>query len=225
VTPQLHLVRLELNPSRVFDFGAHLRLPQGTDLGYLVHCQLGTLFGECSLTPFVIEDTKKSRNIIVQGYSTRSGEELREYAQTFSDPRAFEACDWTTFASKPMPMASVLKHGMQLGFATRVHPVKRTRSGERTLSEQELPAWVTRELSRNGAATLNVVKVSPIRLIPMTRRTQGVDRQIVCWGGPEVHLEGAFTVRDPESFQMLLLRGVGRQHAFGFGMLRLRSAR
>lgn len=41
-------------------------------------------------------------------------------------------------------------------------------------------------------------------------------------GSPDVTLQGALTVADPDAFAVLLARGVGRHRAFGFGMLLLR---
>lgn len=128
----LHLVRLALDPARLFDFEQRLHLPRGggADLGYLVHCQLGTLFGDDAPAPFALEGElepqRNARHVIVLGYSARDGAALRTHAQTFADPRAFEACDWSTFASKPMP--AMFERGMRLGFATRVAPFVRTRT-------------------------------------------------------------------------------------------------
>jgi CRISPR system Cascade subunit CasE len=131
MTAPLHLVRLALDPARLFDFEQRLHLPRGAaaDLGYLVHCQLGTLFGEDAPAPFALEDVKPgaaAQHIGVLGYSARDGAALRAHAQTFADPRAFEACDWATFASKPLP--ETFERGMRLGFATRVSPFVRTRT-------------------------------------------------------------------------------------------------
>lgn len=131
MTAPLHLVRLALDAARLFDFEQRLHLPRGAaaDLGYLVHCQLGTLFGDDAPAPFALEDDKNpggSRHVGVLAYSERDGAALRTHAQTFADPRAFEACDWDTFASKPLP--AMFERGMRLGFATRVSPFVRTRT-------------------------------------------------------------------------------------------------
>ncbi|MEO1610230.1 MAG: type I-E CRISPR-associated protein Cas6/Cse3/CasE, partial [Pseudomonadota bacterium] len=43
--------------------------------------------------------------------------------------------------------------------------------------------------------------------------------------GPDATFHGELTVKDPEKFQTLLARGVGRHCAFGYGMLLLRPPR
>lgn len=157
MTAPLHLVRLALDPARLFDFEQRLHLPRGTsaDLGYLVHCQLGTLFGQDAPAPFALEETKtqglNAQRIGVLAYSTRDGAALRAHAQTFADPRAFESCDWSTFASKPMPER--FERGMRLGFATRVSPFVRSRTpgdGETRLDRHGKPK--TREVDAFLAA-------------------------------------------------------------------------
>jgi CRISPR system Cascade subunit CasE len=123
----LHLVRLALDAARLFDLEKRLQLPPGgADLGYLVHCQLGTLFGELAPTLFALERGARpdARTVGVLAYSAHDGAALRAHAQTFADPRAYAACDWDTFASKPMPS---LVGGETLGFEVRVSPVVRTR--------------------------------------------------------------------------------------------------
>jgi CRISPR system Cascade subunit CasE len=122
----LHLVRLSLDAGRLFDLEKRLHLPPGgADLGYLVHCQLGTLFGDHAPSLFAIERSTRpdARSVGVLAYSALDGRALQAHAQAFADPRAWAACDWDTFASKPMP---ALVGGEPLGFEVRVSPVVRT---------------------------------------------------------------------------------------------------
>ena len=42
--------------------------------------------------------------------------------------------------------------------------------------------------------------------------------------GPDVTVDGTLEIIEPEAFANLLIRGVGRHCAFGFGMLLLRPA-
>ena len=286
MTAPLHLVRLALDPARLFDFEQRLHLPRGggADLGYLVHCQLGTLFGDDAPAPFALEgelDARRdARHVGVLGYSARDGAALRAHAQAFADPRAFEACDWSTFASKPMP--ATFERGMRLGFAARVAPFVRTRtpgpdpakldtSGKPkarevdaflaacwqatasiTLSkqadagalagprvpvdrEQVYREWLTRELARDGASTLESAQLVSFQRAPLIRRTQATPSVLLGGQGeqraahrlerPDARMQGTLTVADPAAFRALLARGLGRHRAFGFGMLLLRPAR
>lgn len=262
----LHLVRLALDPARLFDFEQRLHLPRsgGADLGYLVHCQLGTLFGDDAPAPFALEGEldpqRNARHVIVLGYSARDGAALRAHAQTFADPRAFEACDWSTFASKPMP--AMFERGMRLGFATRIAPFVRTRTpgptpqkvgvdgkpkarevdaflaacwradaaagtATRVPVDRELVYrdWLSHELARGGASTLERAQLVGFQRAPLVRRTQGEQRAAHRLERPDARMEGTLTVADPAAFHALLARGIGRHRAFGFGMLLLRPAR
>jgi CRISPR system Cascade subunit CasE len=135
----------------------------------------------------------------------------------------------------------------QLGFRTRVCPVVRTRRpGQRSLettrggrtrhremdafvhatlaAEAQVPIdredvyvrWLSRELQRGGASRLESARLTEFCRQRM-RRGDGepIER-------PNAVLEGRLTVLDPEAFRALLMRGLGRHRAFGFGMLLVR---
>jgi CRISPR system Cascade subunit CasE len=145
--------------------------------------------------------------------------------------------------SRPMPE---LAAGQRLGFRTRVCPIVRTRKpGSRSLGvnrhgrvkHREIDAfihatliapkdvsvdreavythWLGRELERRGAGSLETGHLVEFRRERMRRRGASIER-------PNVVLEGDLTVVDPVAFRALLIRGIGRHRAFGFGMLLLR---
>jgi len=101
--------------------------------------------------------------------------------------------------------------------------------------------WLARELARDHAATLLVTRMVTYRESPAFRRTQrkpmgetgsppasepaaaGKRVGVTGWR-PDAWLAGTLTVDDPDAFFALLRRGLGRQRAFGFGMLHIVSA-
>jgi CRISPR system Cascade subunit CasE len=145
--------------------------------------------------------------------------------------------------SRPMPEFTV---GQALGFRTRVCPIVRTRKpgtrplgvnrhgrvkhreidafihatliapeGARVDREAVYVGWLGRELQRHGACSLTAAEVVEFRRERMRRGRASLER-------PNVVLEGSLSVMDPAAFRALLIRGVGRHRAFGFGMILLR---
>lgn len=71
-----------------------------------------------------------------------------------------------------------------------------------------------------GAASVRV-EVAETTTARVLRCEQGPDRRAVRVGVPVAAFSGVLEVRDSAGFERLLLRGIGRQTAFGLGMLRL----
>jgi CRISPR system Cascade subunit CasE len=239
------MLRVSLDMRRLVDQGRRRGLlpPHATDLGYLVHCQLGELFGERAPAPFVIDRQGKG-TLEVLGYSAVPAQALREHAGTFADPLVHASCDWERFASKPMP--DTWRRGERYGFRVRACPTVRM-SGERPQHRRgaevdvflarcwqagDAPVereavyreWLARELGRGGAAGLLDMRLRGFQRERLVRRTQGEARTVRPLERPEAWLEGTLEVRDEAAFPGLLARGVGRHRAFGFGMVLLRPA-
>lgn len=249
MSDSLHLVRLSLVAPRMFALARRLRLPlQQTDLGYLVHATLRSLFGDLAPAPFAIDAGRgavaKEGAVSVLGYAGVDRGGLEAQARSFADPDAWEACLFESLSSKPMPTAFEPHH--RLGFSVRACPIVRSKS-ERHPDGRELDAflaecirvggdvrvsredvyrrWLTRELARDGAASLEHGELVRMQRDRLVRRTQGSERKARVLDRPDVTLEGALRVEDPTGFRKLLARGVGRHRAFGFGMLLLRPLR
>jgi CRISPR associated protein len=79
---------------------------------------------------------------------------------------------------------------------------------------------------RTPGGTVVQAKLTRFQLIKMTRPhrggsapASGVAQRVV----PDAVLEGILTVTDPAAFEQTLMRGVGRQRAYGRGYVRLQS--
>jgi CRISPR system Cascade subunit CasE len=248
----LHMVQLSLEMPRLVAAAQRAGLPlREVDEGYLVHRGLAALFSDAAPKPFRAVDPT-SRWLTVLAYTELTADALREQAQTFARPDAFETCRWDQVAVKAMP--SSWTSGKTLGFEVRVCPVVRLASATQARAHDgsqgtwkkgaELDAflhrrylqqhdgdresvyvdWLRRRL--DGAAGLLDVRLQAFRRVRVLRRGRRDGegkRKTQVAERPDALLTGTLGVTDPDAFRDLLARGVGRHRAFGFGMLLLRA--
>lgn len=222
--------------------GAGVRSTQGFDLGYLVHWQLVTLFGDAAPRTFAIQ-SEDGPWIDVLGYFEGEVDAMHA-ARAGADPAAVAACDWPAFGARPMPPA--WRSGVRLDFETRVCPVvRRPRGTPHGRKGAEVDAflaacdgaggapvdrmtvyrgWIAKQFERDGAAVLSRFDAVAFRRAVLHRRTQGDARRAQSLERPDLTATGTIEVGSPEAFDRLVRRGLGRHRAFGFGMLLLRPA-
>lgn len=241
----LYMTRLVLSQPGVMRLGKDLGLPlRDVDLGYLIHCQLGEIFGDQAPQPFAVRD-RSGRTLEVLGYGQLPGDQLRHHADAFTEPDRHSAVDWDQFDQKPMPDS--WPEDMVVGFESRVCPVVRAASETEHYSKgSEVDAFLTRiteadegneptrdevyrewfrdQIDRRGGADVERVRLKGFRLRKLIRRTHGASRSVNTLTRPDATLSGKLRVTDSESFRELLDRGVGRHRSFGFGMLLLKPA-
>ena len=217
--------------------------PTADDMGYLVHCLLGELFGDLAPAPFLVRP-QGGRGFPVLGYGSASASHMQEVAQATAVPALWNACDWESLASKPMP--DIWAAGAEYAFSTRVCPVVRmAKAGARHRRGAEVDAflrrcwqvgdgvavsredvygdWLRKDLGRHGAAELVNVGLTGFRRARLIRRGHGEGRRVSHVSErPDATLDGRLRITDPAAFAALLARGVGRHRGFGFGMLLLR---
>lgn len=247
---ELHMIQLRLDAAALGRLHVQAGLPpHHQDIGYLTHSLLASLFAGTAVQPFALQDETR-RQLEVLGYSVSTAQELRGRADTFATPEAHQACDWASFASKPMPKA--WEPGRRLGFAVRICPTVRIASAAEVLGKNgeaqalaagtELDAWLHRRFLKEEAVDREEVYVSwlagrvrpaaeliearlhSFRRLRLVRRTRGQKRAAHVLERPDVLVRGTLAVLDSEAFIRLLGRGVGRHRSFGFGMLLLRPA-
>jgi len=249
--PQLFMLRVELDTSKVLRQTAPLRLPdRHEDIGYLLHCFLSDLFGTGAVRPFrALSDRGPSLSIL--GYTISNIDQLKNHASTFADPLTHNACNWDTFALKPIP--NQWTSARRFGFELRACPIVRlssdtefrARNGElrRAQRGSEVDVWellrrtsrdaenrVTREeaytdwlRARMGnAAFVLHVELIAFRRTTLVRRNHASPRKATLLERPDVTFRGELEVGEPHDFRNLLANGVGRHRAFGYGMLLLR---
>lgn len=237
----LYMLRMRLDSRHLLRIGERRPLShQPLDLGYLVHCTLRELFGDSAPAPFAVMGTQGSW-LEVLGYSTQPAEALVDHARTRAPAGIRVVLDLDSLASKRMPDS--FPEGTRLTFRVRACPVLRKsrgstrfgpgaeldvflaeveKAGEETpLDRQQIYAkWLSKVITRSSGAQCEATHLVAMRRVRLVRR--GDERKAAVIERPDVVFEGQIQVVNPEAFQDLLRRGIGRHRAFGFGMLLLR---
>lgn len=238
----LYLVQIPLDPQGVFRASKGRQGPGAPDTGYLVHATLTAVFSPLIPQPFALAPARP-RRIEVLAYSRHSPEALAEHGAANADADVRARVHWTGLRGKRMP--DVLPSGHRLRFEVRACPVVRKSAAGRTykagaevdaflaevekagrevvLDRQEIyRSWFRSTTERTGAMRCLQVDLRTMRRLRLTRRDRA--RRFAVLERPDVTFEGLLEVTEPDAFQALLGRGIGRHRAFGFGMLLLRPA-
>ena len=241
----LYLLHTQPDPQRLAAWAARHRLldSQG-DLGYALHALLRAAFGEQAPQPFRYLDAEQG----LLAYTRLGAVELAQHAALAdADVAAALGLGKTLhhagLSARLFPTQWAAGHA--LGFEARVRPIIREgktgrerdaflaaieKSPGTVLDRSDVYVQWLRELfTRQGGAELIDASVIRYQQLGVTRRTQknvaDNARQSRLVGGPDAVLQGQLRVADPQAFAQLLVGGVGRHRAFGFGLLLLRSAR
>ncbi|MDR5748103.1 type I-E CRISPR-associated protein Cas6/Cse3/CasE [Caballeronia sp. LZ029] len=225
-------------------------LPAGGDLGYALHAALHRVFGERVPKPFYYRDARAG----LLAYTRSSAEELHDAAALCAAPDLADALGLDAGPRSPglgvraFPLR--WNAGRVLGFEVRVRPMRRYKTEDRehgterdAYREDEARAedekdltreavyarWLAEQFGTTGAAKLIEARMTRFQLTPVLRRTQpggqgDRGRKARTIIGPDATFSGHLRVEDTEAFARLLMRGVGRHRAFGFGMLLLKPA-
>jgi len=241
--PNLHLHRITLRDLLDLQRAARdMALPDHPyDPDYILHSLLTELVGPGQLQPFVTYP--RSRGNAVLAYSQLDHDGLKDQAHTVAPPEVFNLVDWETSQGKPLP--ATWPAGKRIDFRTRISPVVRGPKGHgsngaeikknrpevdaylaRCWQQEEAPdretvyrEWLGRELARNGAAEPIDMQMTGFRLKRALRRDGARKARAIT--RPDALFKGTLSIEEPEAFQSLLARGLGRHRGFGFGMLLL----
>jgi CRISPR system Cascade subunit CasE len=240
----LHMLRLDPDPFGAARWGSAAGVfREGSDDGYLWHTLLKAAFGDLAPKPFRHVERRTGSYIV--GYTTSDKATLLSHAQAFADPAVAEAIGLPTLAVKQMPHKFAC--GQRFSFEVRVRPVVRTtrndkhgkpgrevdaflaaahRTTEALSREEVYREWLMKNLG--GSVSTSRIRIDALRRSRLLRRgaPDALGRRPLITlgkqgGGPDLIMAGELTVNDPEAFQALLARGLGRHRGFGFGMLLL----
>ncbi len=232
MTTPLTMLELRLNPQGLICFAQENRVNRNRDedLGYASHAWLKALFQERSPKPYRLIH---GATLKLLGYSSHSGSQLLEQAQTFASPLALGVTQIEELQyAKPMP--NEWRSGRRLGFEVLACPTSRKEGHEKDLYHHRMERLTSGELAPSrehvyrewlekqmgDAARLESATLEKFRFVSHYRR--GMDRKKL--ERPQALLKGVLVVTDGAAFNQLLARGVGRHRAFGYGMLLLRPA-
>lgn len=234
----MNLVQLQIRPDRLIRFAAAQGLArvEDEDLGYACHAWLRAMFDDTAPKPFRLFDTAADRPARLLAYSAQPAEALRERAETFADPLAYEAWSPEDCASRPMP--TEWRAGRRLGFEVLACPMSRKDGNEKDVFLRRADAepdtrhdratvycdWLAKQLA--PVATLASARLAGFRRVRMLRRSASASggRRLATLDRPQALFAGELVVDDTTGFAVLLARGIGRHRAFGYGMLLLRPA-
>lgn len=211
----------------------------GPDLGYGVHAWLKAAFGDLAPRPWrLLTDRKRPARVL--GYADAPAEALIGRLCDFSDPAVQSVCPPEGIAGKAMPQWTA---GRELGFELLCCPVGR-KAGQKTekdlflLKADNAPGdkldraaiygdWARERLETGGAAQIERLWLDGFRRVRQQRKRQAPpgERTVCHLERPEAVMAGVLRVGDPQVFERLLARGVGRHRAFGYGMLLLKPPR
>jgi CRISPR system Cascade subunit CasE len=210
------------------------------DLGYALHACARATLGSWAPKPFVLHETPDASLLI--GYVRGIAQHVEHAARlSAAEPLAAQALGLSTLRCRTLP--NDWTSGEELRFTVRVAPVVRSRSqpgggyhevdaalhASRTHPAQEREAiysdWLSRELQRGQGAELLSCELRAFMLRRAVRRQArtvegGLRHSRSAWI-PDATLQGRLRIGDPDGFDALLGRGVGRHRAFGFGCLLL----
>jgi CRISPR system Cascade subunit CasE len=235
------MIDLPLDGGRLIRFAAaqgHRGIDE--DYGYCAHAWLTGTLHELAPRSFRLIDKRGRLQLL--GYTNDGIDALRQHATAFALPAAYEVCDWAAAASKPMPVEA-FRSGRALGFEVRACPIVRGEKGERDAFLAELDwAEAHRESPKGRSDVLirwlrqrmlatEAVAIESVTLVGL-QRVRGMRKSLLSTGAKRVHIErpdalfcGVLRIVEQSKFVTLLMRGVGRHRAFGYGMLLLRPTR
>lgn len=212
------------------------------DADHAMHCLLTESFGELAPRPFRLLMPRGQARGVLYGYARVEDSDLRGTATAYADPVQVRILPSDRIASKPMPVE--WRSGRQLGFEVRVRPtVRRSRNadfrpgkecdafaleasrhaqGEMPQSRESVYAdWLSGQFERRGGAQLDRARTR----LASFHRTRAVRKRHARYSeGPDAVMRGVLTITDPDAFSNLLVNGIGRHRAYGYGMLLLRPA-
>ncbi len=237
----LYMLELQFNVAALYRFLHTQGQPKGEDdaaLSYGVHAWLGAAFGEMAPRPWrLLMDKQRPPRIL--GYARHNAGKLQQRLVDFTEPGIFQVCPepQVMIASRAMP---VWQKGRRLGFQILVCPVGRksesgiekdlfliradTDNNDGQLNRETVYCdWAKQRFARYSV-DVDSIGLAGFRLAKQKRQTQTSKgkrafHQIV---RPQALLEGTVIIKDPEQFDLLLEKGMGRHCAFGYGMLLLR---
>ncbi|PTQ55777.1 MAG: CRISPR-associated protein, Cse3 family [Candidatus Carbobacillus altaicus] len=244
-------IKLNLKNVLQYVYHQEMLKREDEDLGYALHVWLKAAFQDIAPKPWrlLVDERRPSRLL---AYSLYDGESLKEALLQFADPSASAAVEEfdEDIQSKKMPIikkgtrlgfelfAAPVGRKARSGvekdyFLLKIDQMQEHSKGEphlqKTMTREEAyHDWLKHRLEKDGSATLHQASLDGFRLVKMHRRTQRYntngqeERHSSQLVRPQVLLRGELSVNDEDKFQNLLLSGVGRHTAFGYGMLLLR---
>jgi CRISPR system Cascade subunit CasE len=227
---------LDLQAVMMWAIRERLMVPDG-DIGYALHVLLVQAFGDQAPTPFRYMNSRQG----LLAYSDYDAATLQTRLNAQSKAVFVQSLlDSQTIACKALP--TVWQVGQRLAFEVRFFPVVRRRRSRKDFSEQDVflqqleqasskqtvqreavyRDWLAQQFAAFGAAELLTTQMTAFRLTTLLHSVHHQARGLHQSIGPDVIVHGQLQIINSDRFVAFVRRGIGRQRAFGFGMLLLR---
>ena len=229
----LHLLRIPVDAPRLLRFASEYGITQEDEaLGYTLHAWFEALFGDHAPKPFRYFERRNE----VLAYAMQGSAMLLEHAQAFASPQAWAALHAADVASKPMPAAWRADQRVRLEVLTC--PVSRKGDEEKDLYLRALDRLGDKAPSRAEVYQVwfskqwgTAVHFDQVELLGMSarnrllRRARNGTNRLCLIERPQALFGADAVITNPERFSEMLVRGLGRHRAFGFGMVLLSPPR
>lgn len=242
--PKISMLQVSLHQMMLVELANRHSLPTRypQDVGYWAHLALQHMFGSKNPKPYQIVPSRGGPWITILGYMPRtSSEEAVEVARLNAPPDVENGVDWTTLRTKNMP--DQWREGTVLNFDISCSPMRKVREPIGTWrAGAEVDEWLlhkteggTRDrydhycdwmkngLEIAGCEVLSQM-VTAFELESVIRRTHEEQRVARVVKVPRATLQGQIKVVNPHLFAHGIARGFGVHRAFGFGMLKVKTA-
>lgn len=230
----LHLIRCELKPGALLRFASAQGIVRADDedAGYMLHAWLRAMFGSLAPKPFRLTGTLATGPTPLLGYTPHPADELLAHAQETAEPHAFAVLRADSLVSKLMP--TTWRTTRQLKLDVVACPMSRKDAQEKDIFLRALDRlgdnagdrasiyanWLTRQLA--SGFEIESVRLAGFKRVRSVRRVHGPEQgrrklsRIEC---PQASFSVIGRIADPDAFNCLLSRGIGRHRAFGYGMV------
>lgn len=213
-----NIAQINIDPKSFGKWAGRRRL---CDEDSATHALVTELFGRQTFQPFRYREIS-GRGGILNGYTEASAEELRDMVALSAGPEGEALLDGDIL-TKPMYLPS---KGQRVGFEIKVTPVVRTGQarverdvymrdlalGLKTDRDMSYAKWLAQRLE--PASTIEAFRLVRHKTYKSKRKKNSVTVNSAV-------IQGTLTVRFEDAFHTLMKNGVGRQKAYGFGMLAL----
>lgn len=223
-----HLLRLRIDAPALMRFAGEQGLLKEADdgFGYVLHAWLAAMFGTDAPKPFRHLEPRSE----LLGYARVEGHVLLARAQSFASPQAWAALKRDSLVTKPMPTRWAPERRLQV--EVLACPVTRKDDHEKDIylraldrlgddaptREEVYLEWFRRQWSDSVQFEhVDLVGFGRSQLMRRVRSESG-SRRLRAIERPHAMFRAVIRVRDSQSFNELLTRGIGRHRAFGFGM-------
>ncbi len=205
------------------------------DEGLVLHHVLSEAFGKSEIQPFRLMIARHAKRGSIYGYCLKNHRKLLKIAKDIAPPEHLSMLSVEKIESKLMPCD--WKSGRRLGFDIMVRPIRRNDKNGKTSErdafivkleqsddkdrkptrEEAYKEWLTEKFQQNQSAWIESVHLAKFM------RVRGAnENNMKGLEGPQATLHGTLKVLNCDAFNNLLIRGVGRRKAYGYGMILLR---